>query len=417
MTAYNFVLDVPFKEKDEVKRLGARWNGKEKVWYYEGTTEDAASSFGRWTPRLYLDVPYDDKDYAKNQGAQWDLYFKKWYIEGPVLYDVDSFGDWLPPPSCPSSSHSPDRYESRVKTESPQRSIKTEAAYHSALKQSPKKAPPKKAGSGNSKDATVLRISDAMTIPQLKEECQFRGIKGFSGKTKDWLLEQLGDGSIWQSAKVKGSGAVATKQSSNATVLRINELMTLAQLKEECQFRGIKGSSGKSKDTLLELLDIGSVWQSEKAKGSSSASTLKASVPKDPTKPLPKKAAPKKANTGSAIDATTLYITDKMTIAQLKEECQFRGIKGVSGKTKDGLLEQVGIGTIWLCQKAKGNKGTTTTASKPPPSSTKSSEPVKSKSQPPTKRPGPPKSKTNPKKRSKKDNTFVEAVVKIKVSR
>ena len=35
--------------------------------------------------------------------------------------------------------------------------------------------------------AAATRISDAMTVPQLKEECRTRGIKGYSGKNKGAL--------------------------------------------------------------------------------------------------------------------------------------------------------------------------------------------------------------------------------------
>ena len=47
-----------------------------------------------------------------------------------------------------------------------------------------------------------MRLSDniMMTIPQLKEDCQIRVTSGFSGKSKDWLLDYLGDDGkyIWQ---------------------------------------------------------------------------------------------------------------------------------------------------------------------------------------------------------------------------
>ena len=33
-------LNVPYKEKDEAKALGAKWNYKEKFWYCEGELTD-----------------------------------------------------------------------------------------------------------------------------------------------------------------------------------------------------------------------------------------------------------------------------------------------------------------------------------------------------------------------------------------
>ena len=42
-------LHVPFAEKDEAKRLGARWNAAGKVWYVENKAD--LSPFARWLPR------------------------------------------------------------------------------------------------------------------------------------------------------------------------------------------------------------------------------------------------------------------------------------------------------------------------------------------------------------------------------
>lgn len=41
-------LQVPFAEKDEAKRLGARWDAARKVWYVQNTTE--LDAFSRWLP-------------------------------------------------------------------------------------------------------------------------------------------------------------------------------------------------------------------------------------------------------------------------------------------------------------------------------------------------------------------------------
>ncbi len=41
-------LRVPFAEKDQAKRLGARWDATLKVWYIENVVETAP--FARWLP-------------------------------------------------------------------------------------------------------------------------------------------------------------------------------------------------------------------------------------------------------------------------------------------------------------------------------------------------------------------------------
>jgi len=50
-------LNVPFSDKDEAKRLGARWNPKKKVWYVPGETD--LVPFLKWIPaeRLARDGP------------------------------------------------------------------------------------------------------------------------------------------------------------------------------------------------------------------------------------------------------------------------------------------------------------------------------------------------------------------------
>lgn len=41
-------LKVPFAEKDEAKKLGARWDAARKLWYVDGV--DDLSPFRRWAP-------------------------------------------------------------------------------------------------------------------------------------------------------------------------------------------------------------------------------------------------------------------------------------------------------------------------------------------------------------------------------
>lgn len=41
-------LQVPFAEKDEAKRLGARWDAARKVWYIEN--KEDMTPFARWMP-------------------------------------------------------------------------------------------------------------------------------------------------------------------------------------------------------------------------------------------------------------------------------------------------------------------------------------------------------------------------------
>ncbi len=48
-------LQCPFHEKDSAKQLGARWDGKLRVWYVENTQD--LSPFARWLPDMPRNAP------------------------------------------------------------------------------------------------------------------------------------------------------------------------------------------------------------------------------------------------------------------------------------------------------------------------------------------------------------------------
>lgn len=103
-------LNVPFKEKDEAKTLGAKWDRQELSWYIPSGVDHAA--FTKWAvdsdaaigaaaegsetdaSRRYLAVPYSDRAEAKGAGAAWDKAAKSWYA-GPTA-DMTKLEKWLP---------------------------------------------------------------------------------------------------------------------------------------------------------------------------------------------------------------------------------------------------------------------------------------------------------------------------------
>ena len=210
---------------------------------------------------------------------------------------------------------------------------------------------------GSAKEATTLKVSESLTIPQLQEECKFRGIRGFSGKNKEWLLDELGYGTVWQVMRpnapkqgaqkaARGPNATKTKAKiakktqftkqrvtpsvAKATSLkgaRIQKLpkvsasMTVAQLMHELLHRqpSAKGTSNKPKSWFLEKLGEGSIW-------STSAEA-------------------------SALGETNLpVVSPHLTTSQLTHEIMSRSAqhpKGLSSKSKAALLQLVGVGSIW----------------------------------------------------------------------
>lgn len=108
-------IHVPYREKDEAKGLGARWDRQQHSWYIrpgvdvapfakwaQGAAQEAAKASARQAPalgqkaseRVYLAVPYGERAVAKAAGAQWDKAAKSWYA-GPRA-GMEKLQRWLP---------------------------------------------------------------------------------------------------------------------------------------------------------------------------------------------------------------------------------------------------------------------------------------------------------------------------------
>ncbi|CAJ1946591.1 unnamed protein product [Cylindrotheca closterium] len=361
-----YFLDCPFEEKDKVKALGAKWNGGQRSWYVPVELYSQIAIFNSWTPkgRIFLQVPYKDKDAAKANGARWDATVKSWYCIklSPKLKQWASIGapsKQQPVPASPS-----------IRTPSPAKSKAKTSAQR-----------------GNAEQASRIQISDILTVSQLQDECRHRGIKGLSGKSKTWLLDQLGVGTVWLShpsssitktgtpAKAKKSPAgsssskttgkpkakaaltekVAKKKAPTPTkrsapaenpitiassfdwsqAPRITSKLTIPQLSYELLTRdpSAKGLSSKSKSWFLSKLGENSVWTT--SQDFSSQTLTNAPV-----------------------------VTDTLTKGQLMYEIMARmpGTKGLSSKSKDDLLTMVAVGSIWTTGAV-----TTNAAGKAPP--------------------------------------------------
>ena len=187
-----YILDCPFDEKKEAKSLGAKWDGKHmKKWYVPQELSNQIHKFPkRWNPKLYLSCTFEEKDHVKKAGAKWDRHEKRWYIT--PNQKATKFAKWLvgrasavasPAPSY--ASHSSTQYDSGPTSR------------------------------GNAEMAKLPMISSKMTLSQLQEECRYRGVRGFSNKRKDWLLDTLGLETIWQSENVTNPSAGPMRTSKN----------------------------------------------------------------------------------------------------------------------------------------------------------------------------------------------------------
>jgi len=112
-------IQVPFKDKDDAKELGAKWDRQAQSWYVPAGV--AFAPFNKWTQasmpltdnaldtatvqtqenspvpileRAYLAVPYGERAAAKAAGAVWDKAAKSWYVGS--VGKMDKLERWKP---------------------------------------------------------------------------------------------------------------------------------------------------------------------------------------------------------------------------------------------------------------------------------------------------------------------------------
>lgn len=116
-------LDVPFKEKEQAKVHGAKWDKDAKEWYVPPGTD--LKPLASWLPKegaddkvvivpvvdqrakqpsveaalpvegkTWLAVPFKEKNEAREAGAKWDKDAKAWYA--PPEASLASLGRWVP---------------------------------------------------------------------------------------------------------------------------------------------------------------------------------------------------------------------------------------------------------------------------------------------------------------------------------
>ncbi|MDB5533417.1 MAG: traC, partial [Hyphomicrobiales bacterium] len=169
------LLNVPFKQKDEAKALGAKWDRQEQSWYVpagvdleplakwaqEGDggalqkTEQVkeAAKLQRPIPeRTYLAVPYGERTLAKSAGAEWDKAAKSWYAganadmvklerwkpenvpaqQGPAMTPREEFADALRALGCVVSGEHPimDGQKHRITVQGEKHSEKSGSGFY-----------------------------------------------------------------------------------------------------------------------------------------------------------------------------------------------------------------------------------------------------------------------------------------------
>lgn len=107
----NVYLNVDFNDKSEAKSLGAMWDGDEKKWHAPYSNREALAKFMpkpeptpeqkltvipvlREEKKVILAVPFKEKEEAKALGARWDKENKTWYA-GPDA-DLEKLARFMP---------------------------------------------------------------------------------------------------------------------------------------------------------------------------------------------------------------------------------------------------------------------------------------------------------------------------------
>lgn len=90
-------LQVPFAEKDQAKKLGARWDGTLKVWYVPENTD--LGPFAKWCPTPGAAVPASAPRTA-NTGAAKNQQATGKFIVGSAFVEQAPRCDCLPWDVC-----------------------------------------------------------------------------------------------------------------------------------------------------------------------------------------------------------------------------------------------------------------------------------------------------------------------------
>ena len=102
-------LNIPYKEKQSAKSKGARWDPEMKSWYVARDSrknfseykqkqvqqktkqEKIAQAQQKHPGRVYINVPFTQKQDAKKDGAKWDPSIKSWYVTQSIVHKFQKY--------------------------------------------------------------------------------------------------------------------------------------------------------------------------------------------------------------------------------------------------------------------------------------------------------------------------------------
>jgi len=103
----NVYLKCPYHENQKVKDIGAKWSKQKKQWYVSADSfQEHKELLTQWIDDstvenednlIYLQASYKDRLQVKNLGAKFNSSLKKWYVTQELLdNNLSAFNPWLP---------------------------------------------------------------------------------------------------------------------------------------------------------------------------------------------------------------------------------------------------------------------------------------------------------------------------------
>jgi len=94
ITLSDLYLTVPFEEKEEAKEKWAKWDRKQKLWHVSPGLDPL--EFRNWWS--FLGPAFKDRERLKKMGARYHRGLKSWYVPRDTnsKLDYDDFKEWWP---------------------------------------------------------------------------------------------------------------------------------------------------------------------------------------------------------------------------------------------------------------------------------------------------------------------------------
>jgi len=173
-------IKVPFDDKEEAKKLGARFDGDLKMWYI--TDKIDYNKFTKWN--IYLNSTYSEKEEIKSKGGKYCPELKKWYVTSGL--SIVEFKKWLPEIVPEIVNETPKKLSQKVNeadNNSSQFQINLVLPSTTLVDSTKEKEELKKIKS-------EIKDNCSFSVNELKEILKSRGIKGMQNKSKQELIDK-----------------------------------------------------------------------------------------------------------------------------------------------------------------------------------------------------------------------------------